>query len=275
MKDIDFNRIIEDILQGSFDLHVHSNPGSDSKFRLGPLETARYAQEFGMKGFVLQSHHYSTAPVASILNEIYPDLTVISSITLNDEIGGINPVAVQSAVDLGAKVVWFPESMKSRMNNDFSVSDNLGDLTKPVLEILEIVKSKDLLISSGKMSFDDAKLLFKVAKDMKIQKMVLTHAGSFVDIHHQLELASLGVKIEFPFLVCTPSRNRITVDKFAEMIRKVGVKNSILTTDFGQWLNPVPAECMRMAIAELLNVGMKAEELVLLSKDNPIDLIGI
>ena len=49
----------------------------------------------------------------------------------------------------------------------------------------------------------------------------------------------------------------------------------MLTTDFGQWLNPVPAEGMRMAIAELLNVGMKPEELISLTRENPINLVGI
>ena len=38
---------------------------------------------------------------------------------------------------------------------------------------------------------------------------------------------------------------------------------------------PVPAEGMRMAIAELLNVGMKPEELISLTRENPINLVGI
>ena len=37
----------------------------------------------------------------------------------------------------------------------------------------------------------------------------------------------------------------------------------------------VPAEGMRMAIAELLNVGMKPEELISLARENPINLVGI
>ena len=275
MKNINSNRIVEDILRGSFDLHVHSGPDVKSELRFGPLETARYAQEFGMKGFVLKSHHYSTAPIVSMLNDIYPDLTIISSITLNDEIGGINPKAVQSAVDMGAKVVWFPTDIQTGKKNHSFLTDNLGRLTNPVLEILEIVKSRDLLIASGHMNFHDSQLLFKTAKEMKIQKMLLTHPLSFIELDQQLELVNLGVKIEFAFLACTPSRTRSTVKDFSQMINKVGIHSCVLTTDFGQWLNPVPAEGMRMAIAELLNVGMKPEELIVLAKDNPINLLEI
>lgn len=274
MENINSNRIVGDVLQGSFDLHVHSGPDVKSELRLGPLETARYAQEFQMKGFVLKSHHYSTAPIAMMLNDIYPDLTIISSITLNDEIGGINSKAVQSAADMGAKVVWFPTDIPFGKNHPL-LTDELGKLTNPVLEILEIVKSRDLLISSGHINFNDSRLLFKTAKEMKIKKMLLSHPLSFIELDQQLELVNLGVKIEFAFLACTPSRTRATVKDFSEMIRKVGIHNCVLTTDFGQWFNPVPAEGMRMAIAELLNVGMKPEELISLARENPINLVGI
>ena len=275
MENINLNKVIEDILQGSFDLHVHSSPDVKLELRLNSLETARYAQEFGMKGFVLKSHHYSTAPIASMLNEIYPDLTVVSSITLNDEIGGVNPKAVQSAVDMGAKVIWFPTDMKPGGRDHPSLRDNLGRLTDPVLEILEIAKSRDLVIASGHINYSDAFLIFKTAKEMKIQRMLLTHPLSFIELEQQIKLVQLGVYIEFAFLACTPSRRRVTVDDFSQMIKTIGIPSCVLTTDFGQWLNPVPAEGMRMAIAELLNVGMKPKEIVALVKDNPINLVGI
>ena len=131
------------------------------------------------------------------------------------------------------------------------------------------------MISSGYINFNDSRLLFKTAKDMKIEKMLLSHPLSFIELDQQLELVNLGVKIEFAFLACTPSRTLATVKDFSQMIRKVGIHSCVLTTDFGQWLNPVPAEGMRMAIAELLNVGMKPEELISLTRENPINLVGI
>ena len=47
-----------------------------------------------------------------------------------------------------------------------------------------------------------------------------------------------------------------------------------MTSDFGQWMNPPPAEGMRMAIAELLNVGMSPEDVTTVVKSNPRALVG-
>ncbi|MCH8310480.1 MAG: hypothetical protein IIB17_08300, partial [Chloroflexi bacterium] len=46
------NSQIEEILKGSFDLHVHASPDAGAERRLDALETARYAYEAEMSGFV-------------------------------------------------------------------------------------------------------------------------------------------------------------------------------------------------------------------------------
>ena len=43
-----------------------------------------------MAGFVLKSHHYPTGPVAELLTRVYPGLTVVGAVALNDEVGGLN-----------------------------------------------------------------------------------------------------------------------------------------------------------------------------------------
>jgi hypothetical protein len=58
------------------------------------------------------------------------------------------------------------------------------------------------------------------------------------------------------------------------MIRSLGVGNCIVTTDFGQWQNPPPAEGMRMAIAALLDAGMTSDEVTTLVKGNTAQLVG-
>jgi hypothetical protein len=60
----------------------------------------------------------------------------------------------------------------------------------------------------------------------------------------------------------------------AAAVREIGVDRCIVTTDFGQWMNPPPAEGMRMAIAELLNAGMSDDEVTALVTNNPLGLIG-
>ena len=55
----------------------------------------------------------------------------------------------------------------------------------------------------------------------------------------------------------------------------LGVGRCVVTTDFGQWMNPPPAEGMRMAIASLLDAGMATEEVAALVKVNPLQLVGL
>ena len=53
------------------------------------------------------------------------------------------------------------------------------------------------------------------------------------------------------------------------------MEHCLVTTDFGQWVNPPPAEGMRMAIAALLDAGLKADEVTILVKTNPLRLVGL
>ena len=99
---------VDEILRDSWDLHVHSRPDPEDGLRLDSLDTARRAQEAGLAGFVLKSHYYPTAPVAEILTRVYPGLTVVGAIALNDEVGGLNVAAVEAAAKTGARVVWMP-----------------------------------------------------------------------------------------------------------------------------------------------------------------------
>ena len=57
---------IKEILEGSYDLHVHAAPDTQER-RMDALETVKYAYESQMGGFVLKSHEYSTAPLADLL----------------------------------------------------------------------------------------------------------------------------------------------------------------------------------------------------------------
>ena len=61
---------VEDILKGSFDLHVHAGPDPGRKRRMDAMDTARAAYEAEMGGFVLKSHDYPTAPLAYALNRM-------------------------------------------------------------------------------------------------------------------------------------------------------------------------------------------------------------
>ena len=69
-----------------------------------------------------------------------------------------------------------------------------------------------------------------------------------------------------------PFISKMSPQELVKNIYRAGPQRCILTTAFGQYLNPPPSEGMRMAIATLIEAGMPAENISTLIKDNPIRL---
>ncbi len=273
------NEQIEEILRGAYDLHVHAAPDGRQQRRMDALEVARCAYEAEMGGFVLKSHDYNTAPLTYALNQMYPGLSVFGAIALNRSVGGINPDAVQVAADLGAQVVWMPTFtadfwQRGRGGEGIRVADDEGNLCDGVHEVLEIIAAADMTLASGHISPAEAIALFKAARAQGVQRMITTHPDGVATLEEQQKMIALGAYPEYTFLACMPSRARRTPQQFVETIRSLGVSNCIVTTDFGQWQNPPPAEGMRMAIAALLDAGMTSDEVTTLVKGNTAQLVG-
>lgn len=274
------NEQIEEILRGSYDLHVHAAPDGRQQRRMDALEVARCAYEAEMGGFALKSHDYNTAPLTYALNQMYPGLSVFGAITLNRSVGGINPDAVQAAAELGAQVVWMPTHsadfrLRERGSEGIRVADDEGNLRCGVNEALEIIAANDMTLASGHISPAEAISLFKHAKEQGVQRMIATHPDGVATLEQQRCMIQLGAYLEYTFLACMPAQARTTPQKLADRIRRLGADNCIVTTDFGQWQNPPPAEGMRMAIAALLDAGMTPEEVSMLVKGNTAGLLAV
>ena len=273
------NERIEEILRGAYDLHVHAAPDGRRQRRMDALEVARCAYEAEMGGFVLKSHDYNTAPLTYALNQMYPGLRVFGAIALNRSVGGVNPDAVQVAADIGAQVVWMPtftaDFRLREQGGGIRVADDEGKLCAGVHEALEIIAANDMTLASGHISPAEAIALFEAASAQGVRRMIATHPDGIATMDEQRRMISLGAYPEYTFLACMPARARRTPRQFAETLRRLGVGNCVVTTDFGQWMNPPPAEGMRMAIAALLDAGMSDDEVAALVKRNPAQLLGV
>ncbi len=275
------NSQVDEVLKGSFDLHVHAGPDPGQARRLDALDTGRYAHEAEMAGFVLKSHHYPTAPLAQTLNRIYPGLLVAGAIVLNREVGGVSPDAVQAAADMGARVVWMPTLsadfyLKGRAAGPgITLTDDDGALLHVVHDVLDIVHHHDMVLASGHVSPEEALVLFRTAREKGIQRLLATHPSGIASIEEIRQMAELGAHVEYTFLSCMPSVNKSTPAQIASAVRDLGFERCVVTSDFGQWMNPPPAEGFRMAIAALLEDGLKVEEITALVKTNPLDLVGM
>ena len=269
----DLNDTIEKILVGAYDLHVHSGPDPAQPRRVDALDTARHAQEAELGGFVLKSHHYTTAPLAHALNRVYPGLTVFGSVTLNAPVGGINPAAVEAAALVEAKVVWMPTRDAMADGGTLTVFDENGELTQEAQTVLDLAVEHRMIVASGHLSAEETISLFQSARSGGADSLIATHPMASYTPDQVKEVASLGAYIEHTFVACMPSGGDLSPADLMRNIRSATVERSILTSDFGQWQNPPPAEGLRMAIAALLDEGLTADELETLVKHNPARLL--
>ena len=275
------NDAVQEILKGSYDLHVHAGPDPTQERRLDALETARHAYEAEMGGFVLKSHNYPTAPLAHALNRMYSGLTVVGSIALNHAVGGLNADAVEAAAKLGAKVVWMPtldadfQGKRQERGPGIRLTNDAGGLRGEVHDILGVVARHDMVLASGHCSPSEAVQLFKAAKERGVRRMMATHPAEPATPDQRREMASLGAYVEHAFRWCMPSDGGMSPQEMAGSLKVLGIERCVVTTGLGRWMDPSPAEGMRMAIAALLHAGLEPEEVSALVKGNPSQLLGL
>ncbi|MFC1990678.1 DUF6282 family protein [Chloroflexota bacterium] len=279
--------VIDKLLQGAIDMHIHSGPDGGVARRLDALQIALQAQEAGMRAVVLKSHEYPTAPVAYLANQIVPDFTIIGSIVLNLEIGGLNARAVKTSAKLGARVVWMPTFSAAKdvkehgwSGEGVSLIDGEGKLLPEVDEILGIIKDYRMVLATGHISAPEIFALVDRAKEKGLSKIIITHPllenlGAHLSLEDQRRMVEKGAFIEHCFVITMPLTGRLDPMKLVEAVRVVGAEHCILSTDFGQDYNAMPAEGMRMLIATMLQCGLSEREIELTVKVNPAKLLDL
>lgn len=259
------NNQVQEILTGSIDFNAQAYPDI-SDLRMDPMETGRYAYESQMAGFVLKSSQYLTTPIAYILNQMYPGLSVAGSITLSESVGGINPTVVESAAALKTKVIWIPESKEKKLTPNNS-------LTESIQEILKIVREKNMVLALDNLSYSESIVILKEAKKNHISNIIIGFNDVIPQNNDLKDLSDLGAFIEFRFSSCMPSDRSIEIEEIIEKIGFIGSERCIVTSNFGQWFNPPPAEGIRMAISSFLQKGLTEDQITKLVKSNPLDLL--
>ncbi|MFC1904385.1 DUF6282 family protein [Chloroflexota bacterium] len=279
--------LIEKLLQGSIDMHIHHGPDSKSERRVDALQAALQAQEAGMRAIVLKSHDYPTTPLAYTVSQMVQGITIVGSVCLNFEVGGLNPHALEASAKLGAKVVWMPtlssanDVRKNGLTGEgITIVDEEGKLLPVMNEILDIIKSYEMVMATGHVSVSEAFTLVDEARRKGLPKIVVTHpllesVGAYLNLGEQRQMVEMGAFIEHTFYVTMPLSSSRNPMELVEAIRAVGAEHCVLSTDFGQAWNPAPAEGMRMMIATMLKCGLDEREMELLVKINPAKLLDL
>jgi hypothetical protein len=274
------------LLEGALDIHVHIAPDPKVERRGSAIDVAQQALQMGMGGIVLKSHEYPTHPVAYTASQAVPGITLIGGVTLNLEVGGLNPMAVESTALMGGRVVWMPtysaraDRQHRGLNGGIYVLDAQGRLVPEVYAILELIKFHDMVLATGHLSTEESMVLVSEAQNLGIRRVVVTHATTMtfwtgMTLEDMKSLAAMGAYIEHCLHVMMPLTERLTPRELVDIITAIGSEHCIVSTDFGQDFHPMPAEGLRMGIATLLQAGMEDVEVGMLVKDNPSRLLGL
>lgn len=166
---------VTELLVGAVDLHVHPAPSPFPR-RLGLLQAVRQADAAGFKGLIVKSHHHSmVTDVLAVADAVGGlPIPVFSGVALNNQVGGINLSAVELALNLGGRIVWFPtissgrhicvhnEELKFprtakpfRKDSSTAVLDDKGDVLPQVHDVLDLIKDTGAIMSGGHMGIDE------------------------------------------------------------------------------------------------------------------------
>jgi hypothetical protein len=282
---------IDNLVQGSIDMHVHISPDALMAFRMDALDTAKSAQQAGLRAIVLKSHSYITAPIAAMAEKLVPEVKVFGSICLDHEMGGLNFRALEAAAKLGSRVVWMPTHSSSNMlsmsnddtpeNKGLSILNSENKLVPEMGKILSIVKEYDMVLASGHISPAETFALVEEALAKGISRLVITHpliveiSKQIFTLEDQRQLAKMGAFIEYTYVGYLPHELRQDPQKLVEAIKTVGAEHCIISTDLAEYSNPPTGEGMRMFIALLLKNGINEQEIELMAKSNPARLLGL
>ncbi|MBT3254903.1 MAG: hypothetical protein HN366_00395 [Deltaproteobacteria bacterium] len=290
-----FKQPVMDLLCGAVDIHIHSAPDLYPRI-LNDIELAQHAQEMGMAAILIKNHFTETAGRARLATDA-TGFNVFGGIALNLSVGGLNPHAVRAALKLGAKTVWLPTLHSRKFVANKSHVANLageigsdlkglyvlqedGSLKDELYPIFDLIIENDSSLATGHVSIEEAKVVVREAAKRGVKKIVVTHPlASFVNytVEDMKEILDLGATwLEHVFNDTTRQVGHpITRDDLFSGIRAVGAEHSIMSTDAGQWLNPVPCQQMGIYIQDMLNFGFSEKDVKTMVQDNPSAMLGL
>ena len=289
------------VLEGAVDLHVHPAP-SPLPRRIGALEAAELAGAAGFDAIVVKSHHHSTVTDVLALGRDLNGLPVkvYGGIALNSAVGGLNPYAVDLALKLGGRIVWFPTigspqhiahhaahpdlkfpklAVHVREERPIDVLDENGELRPEVYDIIGLIKEHDAILASGHMAPDRILAVFEAAHAAGVRRLLVNHPNFVVEATHEQgrRFVELGAVIEHSLCMYDDRSSFYNwdIDVLLGWIGAVGADRSTLGSDLGQMKNPLPSEAFTNIVGQLLDAGLGEADVEAMVRRNPARLLDL
>ncbi|HBK26555.1 MAG TPA: hypothetical protein DDY90_07570 [Clostridiales bacterium] len=278
-------------LNGVIDMHVHTAPDVCQR-TYNDLELTAAAVHAGARAIVIKGHHCPTVARAALCNAYSRAVfdsnafVMYGGLVLNYEAGGLNPRAVQTALEMGARVIWLPtvdaenDCRKHGKSGGIRMTDDRGVPFPELRRIFSLIKKYDAVLATGHISPEEIRCVVDSARNIGVQKIVITHPEYWVvdmNLEGQGELvADYSVILERCFM--QPLKNGRWVsnaERNLEAIRKLGAQSTILSTDCGNPVTPPWEESMRQYLQFMADHDIGPEELRSMTQTTPARLLGL
>lgn len=289
---------ITSVLSGLVDMHCHSGPSPFPR-RFDHVEAAQDgADRLQMRAMVVKSHHHNTVMDLLAMKDRLAAVPtqVFGGVALNNQVGGLNPAAVEMSLRMGGKVVWFPTFSSGRHiechpeNAGFptasvelstertDVTDADGQPLPAVHRILDLIAESGAVLNGGHMYPDDIAAVFRLAKDKGVERMVISHPDFVIGAEPETcrELIGLGAFVEHEMHMYDPGASmKWDIAQLYSWIETLGPEHTVLASDLGQATMPKPVDAFIRVGEALLDLGLPERDLQLMLRDNPSHLLNL
>ena len=151
-----------------------------------------------------------------------------------------------------------------------------GELTEQVIDIIELIASKDACLCTGHISNEEALAVCGEALRRGVRRIVLTHPDFTLNrlpVETQIHLARQGVYIEKTLF--TASAGIVSAAELLIGVRKAGLHRCFLSSDYGMVTKPAPWKGMAQWVSLAAENGFSEQETALLVSRVPRFLVGL
>jgi hypothetical protein len=285
-------------IKGAVDVHVHSEPDLFPRIA-DDAGVARHAASMGLRAISLKCHSERTTSRAYLTQQLVPGIQVVGGIVLNRAVGGINPAAVQAALQLGAKHVWMPtvdaanhartfgstgvydkqaSTVADAVDTGIEIFDADGRPTDGLIDVLDLTAKHAAILSTCHLSVPEIERLVATARERGVEKIMITHPFFKVpnlDLERLKRLVAQGAYAEFGYCTISPMWNHAPLTRVVEAIQALGPERCILMSDAGQRHNPMPAECLRTFAQCVYESGISEDGVQRMIRQNPLELLEL
>ena len=280
-------------MKGVCDMHVHTNP--DLRLRAyDDFELMEAGIRSGARAIVIKTHQGTTVDRAYLCNRHNElvhhgdnDFTMFGSITLNRQMGGINPSAVESGLKLGGKVVWLPtqSARNGKIQLDQPVDGCVdvlrdGKIVPELKDVFQLIKDFDVVLGTGHISPEESFRVVEAARDAGIRKIVITHPEWWLvgmSLDDQIRIVKdYDVILEHCFAQpMGGGKYKSNLPANLDAIKACGYKNVMVSTDGGQVENPHWEIALAQYIGYLADHGIPQDEIHYMTHTIQAGLLGL